>query len=168
MELNLKKPKSRTHRFQGKRMEIKIETATIKLLDKLCEIEKQSFQKEAFTKQQIAYLLTSYNSITLVARGNDEIVGFAIGSIDVNRGASNGHVLTIEALPLYRRRGIAERLLNELETFFKEKGAVESRLEVREDNVAAINLYLKLGYMPVAKLERYYKDAHGLYLKKTL
>jgi ribosomal-protein-alanine acetyltransferase len=149
-------------------MEIKIETATIKLLDKLYEIEKQSFQKEAFTKQQIAYLLTAYNSITLVARGNDEIVGFAIGSIDVNRGTPNGHVLTIEALPLYRRRGIAERLLNELEAFFKEKGAVESRLEVREDNVAAINLYLKLGYMPVAKLERYYKDAHGLYLKKNL
>jgi ribosomal-protein-alanine acetyltransferase len=149
-------------------MGIEIVTATIKLLDKLYEIEKQSFQKEAFTKQQIAYLLTSYNSITLVARGNDEIVGFAIGSIDVNRGAPNGHVLTIEALPSYRRRGIAERLLKELETFFKDEGAVESRLEVREDNVAAINLYLKLGYMPVVKLERYYKDAHGLYLKKNL
>jgi ribosomal protein S18 acetylase RimI-like enzyme len=59
-------------------------------------------------------------------------------------------------------------LLKELETFFKDEGAVESRLEVREDNVAAINLYLKLGYMPVVKLERYYKDAHGLYLKKNL
>jgi len=149
-------------------MEMKIETATIKLLDKLCEIEKQSFQKEAFTRQQIAYLLTAYNSITLVARGNDEIVGFAIGNIDVNRGIPTGHVLTIEALPSYRRRGIAERLLKELETCFKAEGAVESRLEVREDNVAAINLYLKLGYIPVAKLERYYKDAHGLYLKKNL
>jgi ribosomal-protein-alanine acetyltransferase len=149
-------------------MGIEIVTATIKLLDKLYEIEKQSFQKEAFTKQQIAYLLTAYNSITLVARDNDEIVGFAIGSIDVNRRTTNGHVLTIEALPSYRRRGIAERLLKELETFFKDEGAVESRLEVREDNVAAINLYLKLGYMPVVKLERYYKDAHGLYLKKNL
>ena len=149
-------------------MEVKIETATIRLLDKLCEIEKQSFQKEAFSKQQIVYLLTSSNSITLVARVDNEIVGFAIGSIDVNREAPNGHVLTIEALPSYRRRGIAKRLLKELETFFKEKGAVESRLEVREDNVAAVNLYLKLGYIPVAKLERYYRDAHGLYLKKKL
>jgi ribosomal-protein-alanine acetyltransferase len=149
-------------------MEVKIETATIRLLDKLCEIEKQSFQKEAFSKQQIVYLLTSSNSITLVARVDDEIVGFAIGSIDVNREAPNGHVLTIEALPSYRRRGIAKRLLKELETFFKEKGAVESRLEVRQDNVAAVSLYLKLGYMPFAKLERYYKDAHGLYLKKKL
>ena len=168
MGSNLKEPKSNTHRFQGRRMEVKIETATIRLLDKLCEIEKQSFQKEAFSKQQIVYLLTSSNSITLVARVDDEIVGFAIGSIDVNREAPNGHVLTIEALPSYRRRGIAKRLLKELETFFKEKGAVESRLEVRQDNVAAVSLYLKLGYMPFAKLERYYKDAHGLYLKKKL
>ena len=149
-------------------MEIKIETATIKLLDNLCKIEKQSFQKEAFTKQQIVYLLTANNSITLVARGNDEIVGFAMGSIESNKGTSKGHVLTIEALPSYRRIGIAKRLLKELETFFKEKGAMESRLEVREDNVAAINLYLKLGYLPVAKLERYYKNAHGLYLRKNL
>ena len=59
-------------------------------------------------------------------------------------------------------------MLKELETFFKEKGAVESRLEVREDKVAAVNLYLKLGYIPVAKLERHYRDAHGLYLKKKL
>jgi ribosomal-protein-alanine N-acetyltransferase len=168
MGSNLKKVKSMIHLSEGNAMEIKIETATIELLDKLCEIEKQSFQKEAFTKQQIVYLITSYNSITLVARGNDEIVGFAIGSIELNRGTTNGHVLTIEALPSYRRRGIAKRLLKELETFFKEKGAVESRLEVREDNVPAVNLYLKLGYIPVVKLERYYKDAHGLYLKKKL
>jgi ribosomal-protein-alanine N-acetyltransferase len=168
MGSKLKNPKSKTYRSDGNAMEIKIETATIELLDKLCEIEKQSFQKEAFTKQQIAYLLTSYNSITLVARGNYEIVGFAFGSIELNRVTPNGHVLTIEALPSYRRRGIAKRLLKELETFFKEKGAVESRLEVREDNVSAVNLYLKLGYIPVAKLERYYRDAHGLYLKKKL
>ena len=168
MGLNRKKPKSKTHRSEGNAIETKIETATIELLDRLCEIEKQSFQKEAFTKQQIVYLLTSYNSITLVARGNDEIVGFAIGSIELNRGTPNGHVLTIEALPSYRRRGIGKRLLKELETFFKEKGAVESRLEVREDKVAAVNLYLKLGYIPAAKLERYYRDAHGLYLKKKL
>ena len=39
-------------------MGIEIETATIRNLDRLYEIEKQSFQKEAFTKQEIASLLT--------------------------------------------------------------------------------------------------------------
>jgi len=149
-------------------MEIEIETATTKLLDKLYEIEKQSFQKEAFSKQQIGYLLTDYNAIGLAARVNGEIVGFAIGRISAARGTPYGHILTIEALPSHRRKGIAEKLLKDLEALFKEKGAVESRLEVREDNVAAISLYQKLGYKRVGKLERYYEDAHGLYLKKTL
>jgi len=149
-------------------MGIEIETATIRNLDRLYDIEKQSFQKEAFTKQEIAYLLTDYNAIGLAARIEGEIVGFAIGRIDVARGTPYGHILTIEALPSQRRKGIAEKLLKNLEVLFKEKGAKESRLEVREDNIAAISLYQKLGYKRVGKLERYYGDAHGLYLKKTL
>jgi len=149
-------------------MGIEIETATIRNLDRLYDIEKQSFQKEAFTKQEIAYLLTDYNAIGLAARIDGEIVGFAIGRIDVARGTPYGHILTIEALPSQRRKGVAEKLLKNLEVLFKEKGAKESRLEVREDNTAAISLYQKLGYKRVGKLERYYGDAHGLYLKKTL
>ena len=149
-------------------MKIIIETATTKLLGKLYEIEKQSFQKEAFSKQQIGYLLTDYNAIGLAARVNGEIVGFAIGRISAARGTPYGHILTIEALPSHRRKGIAEKLLKDLEALFKEKGAVESRLEVREDNAAAISLYQKLGYKRVGKLEKYYKDTHGLYLKKNL
>jgi ribosomal protein S18 acetylase RimI-like enzyme len=149
-------------------MDVKIETATTKLLDKLYEIEKQSFQKEAFRKQQIAYLLTDYNAISLVARVNDEVVGFVIGRMDVARGTLYGHILTLETLPSHRRKGVAEKLLSELEALFREKGASESRLEVREDNVAAVSLYLKLGYKRVSRLEGYYGTAHGLYLRKNL
>ncbi len=150
------------------KMKIEIETATIRLLDRLFEIEKHSFQKEAFTKSEIAYLLTDYNTIGLAARVNGVVVGFAIGRIDSAKGTPYGHILTIEALPSHRRKGIAEKLLTDLEALFKEKGAKESGLEVREDNAAAIGLYKKLGYIRVGKLERYYGDTHGLYLKKTL
>jgi len=149
-------------------MDIKIETATIKLLDKLYEIEKQSFQREAFTKQEIGYLLADYNAISLVARVNNEVVGFAMGRMGVVKGTSCGHIVTLETLPSYRRRGVALKLLREIESLFREKGAVESHLEVREENTAAIGLYIKLGYQLIGKLERYYDDAHGLYLKKNL
>ena len=149
-------------------MDIKIETATLKLLDKLYEIERESFEKEAFSKQQIRYLLTDYNAISFVARIENEIVGFAIGRLEVTRGTLYGHILTLETLPSHRRKGVGQRLLGELERLFNEKGASESRLEVREDNVVAIRLYQKLGYKPVGKLERYYGNANGLYLKKNL
>jgi ribosomal-protein-alanine acetyltransferase len=164
-----KKPKSApTLNVSRQSVELKIETATIKLLDKLYEIEKQSFGREAFTKQQIAYLLTDYNAIGLAARIDGEIAGFAIARIDVGRSLPFGHILTIDVSPSHRRKGIAKQLLQKIEALLEEKGVKECRLEVREDNVSAINLYQKLGYKKVGKLEKYYQDAHGLYLRKTL
>ena len=149
-------------------MEIKIEDVSIRLLNKLYEIEKQCFEQEAFTKQQLAYLLTDYNAIGLVARVNGEIAGFAIARVNIGRNASFGHILTVDIAPAYRRKGIAQKLLQQIETIFKERGIKECSLEVREGNVAASNLYQKLGYKKVGKLAKYYGNAHGLYLKKTL
>jgi len=149
-------------------METKIETATLQSLEKLYEIEKLAFQREAFSKQQICYLLADYNAISIVAKVEGEIIGFAIGRLEVARGTLYGHIHTLETLPSHRRRGIGERLLKELETLFREKGAVESRLEVRENNVAAIELYEKIGYKRIGRLEKYYGDAHGIYFKKSL
>jgi ribosomal-protein-alanine N-acetyltransferase len=149
-------------------MEIKIEDASVRFLNRFYEIEKKCFGREAFTERQIAYLLTDYNAVGLAARVNDELVGFVIGRVDVARNVPFGHILTLDIEPLCRRMGIAQRLLHEIEDIFKGKGIKECRLEVREDNVAALNLYLKFGYRKVGKLEKYYDDAHGLYLRKTL
>lgn len=148
-------------------MEIKIEGASPRHLDELYAIEQQSFKEEAFSKQQIAYLLAEYNAVSLVARVNGEIAGFVIGRIDIERKLTAGHILTIDVALIHRRSGIAQQLLREIEAIFKKKGATECRLEVREDNAAALNLYQKLGYRKVAWLERYYGEAHGLYLRKT-
>jgi ribosomal-protein-alanine acetyltransferase len=149
-------------------MAIKIEGTSIRLLGKLYEIEKQCFGQEAFTKQQLAYFLTDYNAIGLAARVNGEIAGFAIARIDIKRNVPFGHILTVDIAPAYRRKGIAQKLLHEVETILREKSIKECRLEVREDNVAALNLYQKLGYKKAGKLRKYYGDTHGLYLQKTL
>jgi ribosomal-protein-alanine N-acetyltransferase len=149
-------------------MDMKIEEVSIRLLEKLHEIEKQCFNQEAFSKQQLAYLLEDYSTIGLAARVNGEIVGFAIARVDIERNAPFGHIITLDITPEYRRKGIAQKILHEIETIFKEKGIKEYKLEVREDNVAALNLYQKLGYKKAGKLERYYGNVHGLHLKKTL
>jgi len=149
-------------------MELKIESASIQHLDRLYEIEMECFDKEAFTKQQIAYLLTDYNSISLIAKVDNKIVGFIIGMMHYERNALIGHILTIDVSPTYQRKGIAQKLLQEIEKIFQEKGSKASHLEVREDNIAALKLYEKLGYKKIAKLKNYYENAHGIYLKKDL
>jgi ribosomal-protein-alanine N-acetyltransferase len=149
-------------------MTLTIEDASIRQLDKLYEIETKCFKKEAFTKHQIAQLLEDYNSVSLVAKLDAEIVGFIIGMIYLERNALAGHILTIDVLPSHRRKGIAQRLLQEIEKIFRAKGVKSCRLEVREDNIAAIGLHLKLGYQKMAKLKGYYGNIHGIYLRKDL
>jgi ribosomal-protein-alanine N-acetyltransferase len=149
-------------------MEIKIERPSIKILDTLYKIEEQSFKDEAFSKQQIAYLLTDYNTIALVAKtGNNQVAGFIIVQINVEN-TEYGHIITLNVSPNYRRKGIASKLLGETEGILKQRGIRECRLEVREDNRPGFKLYNKLGYQTVGKLDRYYGSKHGLYLKKSL
>jgi len=149
-------------------MTVTVEDASIRHLDRLYEIEMECFGEEAFTKRQIVQLLTDYNSVGLVARENDRILGFIIAMIYVDRNALSGHILTIDVSPAHRRKGIGQMLLQEIEKIFKTKGVKTSHLEVREDNVAAISLYTKLGYQKIGKLKNYYGNAHGIYLKKVL
>jgi len=59
-------------------MDLKIETATIKVLDELYALEETCFDQEAFSKRQIAYLLTDYNTIALMAKVEGSIAGFVI------------------------------------------------------------------------------------------
>ena len=146
----------------------KIEKASIEHLDRLCEIEMKCFETEAFTKQQIAYLLTDSNSVILVSRVKGEIVGFIIGKIYMDKKTSAGQILTIDVSPKHRRKGIGQRLLQEIERTFKDKGVKICYLEVRENNFVALSLYQKFGYKRVGRLENYYGNAHGIRLRKAL
>lgn len=149
-------------------MHVEIEKASIKDLDKLYEIETKCFEKETITKQQIAYLLTNPKFVRLVAKINKEITGFIIGEICAEEPPATGHILTIDVLPKHRRKGIGLKLLQRLENILRDEGVKICFLEVREDNVAALSLYLKQGYRKIGKLENYYGNAHGICLKKNL
>lgn len=153
---------------EGDRMVISVEDASVRELDRLYEIEKECFDAEMFTRQQLLQFLSNYNSIGLVAKENGEIVGFIIGTLRVERNLASGHVLTIDVLPSSRRRGIGRKLLEELERVFKGKGVRFCYLEVREGNSVAISLYEKAGYQRLGRLERYYGDVHGLRFRKML
>jgi len=149
-------------------MTVTLQDAPLKCLERLYEIEKECFVEEAFTKKQISLLLTDYNSISLMAKDDGEIVGFIVGMIYPDGKLVNGHILTIDVSPSHRRKGVGQMLLQEMEKIFGQKGVDACLLEVREGNVAALGLYHKLGYEEIGRLENYYGKARGIYLKKIL
>lgn len=145
-----------------------IESASSKDLERLYTTEKKCFKEEAFTKEQILQMLDDYNTISLIAKVGDQIAGFVIGIIYVERNTLHGHILTIDVEPSFRRKGIGTQLMKEIEDIFRRKSAKFLHLEVREDNKAAIGLYIKLGYVTIGKLNNYYGKVHGIYLRKSL
>lgn len=70
--------------------------------------------------------------------------------------------------PDSRRRGIARRLLNELEIRLKEEGITVIFLEVRYDNEPAVSLYESSGYEVYNRRRDYYGEGKDALLMKKL
>lgn len=138
-------------------------------LEALYRIELECFGRDAFTRSLLAYLLASPDSVGLVAEVDGGTIGFVIGSIRRHRNRRIGHVLSLDVSAGYRRRGIGFKLLSELERVFVEGGVQVCYLEVRANNVAALGLYRKHGFVVVETLKDYYGvGVNGLKLKKDL
>jgi len=150
-------------------LSITIQRATVDDLEMLYRIERECFTTEAFTKEQIAYLLQNPNAVSLVAQIDGEKAGFIIGLTYPSNRERIGHIYTIDVAVKHRRKGIGLKLLKELERIFIEKGVETCYLEVRIDNVAARKLYRKQGYIETELLKGYYPmGTHGVQLKKKL
>jgi ribosomal protein S18 acetylase RimI-like enzyme len=151
-----------------KTVDVQIEVASSIDLATIMALERQCFTSEAFSRQQILYLLEDYNSISLTARVNGEIAGFIILQLDTDEedGAVFGHIITLNVAAVFRRKGIAQKLLVRCEELLKLQGVFECRLEVRQANYGALKLYRQMGYVETGLLKKYYGKEHGLYFKK--
>ncbi len=119
-------------------------------IDCLHEITVNRRLKESF-EQMLSW------RIAFVARYNGGIVGAAvlqIHSADEFLGGFTKHegpLGEIEYLVVtkeYRGHGIGQKLIAASEKYFKEAGCVRMEISYLTNNVAAINLYTKLGYKP--------------------
>jgi ribosomal-protein-alanine N-acetyltransferase len=91
--------------------------------------------------------------------------GFALGRVV----GPEAEILTLAVDPAARRRGIATRLVAELEGAATARGAREAFLEVAADNAAARALYTGLGYAQAGLRRDYYgSGTDALVLTKIL
>jgi ribosomal-protein-alanine N-acetyltransferase len=75
--------------------------------------------------------------------------------------SKRGHVISIAVLPEHQKKGIGYALLQEVLAKMKVSKAKECYLEVRVTNIAAINLYKKLGFETSRVLHGYYADGEN-------
>lgn len=83
--------------------------------------------------------------------------GFAIGRVIVDEA----ELITIAVDPAHHRNGTGRALLQQYETTAQTQGASRTFLEVREDNLAAIALYMRAGWRQTARRKGYYRLRDG-------
>ena len=100
-----------------------------------------------------------------IAAGYAAIVGEADGAVVVYGvlmlGSGEAQLLNLTVAPPARRRGLGRRLLRRLLADARGAGSEQCFLEVRESNHAAIALYLREDFAPVARRAGYYPPAAG-------
>ena len=131
----------------------------------VAELEKCCFP-DPWSEKSIASELSNQLALWLVAEDNGVVTGY-IGSQTV---PDESDMMNVAVHPDYRRRGIAEALVNTLCDALKERGSVSLTLEVRASNEPAKALYEKLGFEQVGRRPNYYRNPKedALILKKML
>lgn len=119
----------------------------------VAQLEQLCFA-DPWSEKSIASELTSKWSYWLVAVEDDRVVGY-IGS---QSSIDESDVMNVAVHPDYRRKGIAENLINHLVEELKNRGSHALLLEVRASNAPAIALYEKLGFMQVGCRKNYYHN----------
>ena len=117
----------------------------------LAEIERACFAKP-WTEGDFLEKLSLDTAHYFVYDENGEAAAY----IGMNAYLDEGYVDNIAVLPKYRRRGIANALINAAVDTARDLRLSFLSLEVRESNEAARNLYEKTGFVPVGVRKNFY------------
>ena len=91
---------------------------------------------------------------TFVAENDGSLVGFLVAKVV----AGEWDIENIVVRAASQRQGIGEQLLSQTVEEAKQSGAQQIVLEVRSQNTAARNLYVKCGFSVVGSRPGYYRD----------
>lgn len=134
-------------------------------IPQIAALERECFS-DPWSEQSFRSELGNPLSLWLVALDGETVAGYA-GSQAV---LDEADVMNVAVHPAFRRQGIAEALLKELEQRLFAGGVHTVALEVRASNEQAIALYHKLGYAQAGLRKNYYfhPKEDALILKKSV
>ncbi len=162
LPLYLKKPQAQ-RQLEEKFNNITIDTMTPENLEQISNTLLSHFD-EFWSYNLLKDELNAKNSNYLVAKLNNEVVGFAGIKIMVEEA----DIMNIVVRKDFRNQGIGGLLLKNLIDLSKKQNLTSVTLEVMEENYPAIHLYKNLGFEQIGLRKNYYKDKNGLIMRKMI
>ncbi len=144
----------------------RIELTTESDVDSIDLIERKSFLNP-WPKSAFYNLLSQphVSSYVVKQKSNHKLVAY----IFFMTFAPDCEILNIAVHPSHLKTGIAKYLLLNSFDIIKKMGCSKIFLEVRKDNLKAINLYTELGFQHIMTRSKYYLDGmDALIMLKTL
>lgn len=121
--------------------------AAVAALEKICF-------SAPWSENSVASELKNPLALWLVAEEEGRVAGY-IGSQTV---CNETDMMNVAVHPDFRRRGVAEALVNALVDQLKAMESTCLTLEVRASNIPAISLYEKLGFSEIGRRKNYYRN----------
>ena len=124
-------------------------------VDRLADIECASFATDRLTRASLARAVTSTASCLLVAVRGGAVVGYAL--VNFRSNSLKARLFSLAAAP-GTPKGCGRALLQAAEDECRARQRTSLRLEVRETNARAIDLYERSGYRRIGRYDPYYED----------
>lgn len=122
----------------------------------MCRLEEMAFSMP-WHRQSFEEVLANKDALYLVAE-EDTAPGLVIACCGVRSIVGEGDVSNVVVHPDWRKRGIAQQMLTELLKRGEAEFGIEAyTLEVRKNNLDAINLYQRLGFVSEGIRKNFYE-----------
>jgi ribosomal-protein-alanine N-acetyltransferase len=129
-------------------------------LDRVVELANGSLS-EYYGVDLIYDLSKQWPDGFLVYQFGNTIVGFLAGS---KYSTNEARILLLAVDKAFRKKGVGSTLVNDFTKLCMELAMMSVRLEVRIDNVEAINFYRKLKFVVISTMRNYYSDSSDAYV----
>jgi ribosomal-protein-alanine N-acetyltransferase len=131
-------------------------------LSTLYEIDQACFAPGiSYSRDELARFIGYRLAQTWVAEEAGAITGFLIAHRQPRKIL---HIVTIDVLKAWRRRGVGSLLMDAAEQWAADQGLRIVGLETAEDNLVAHQFYESRGYRKVDVVERYYADGSAAWV----
>jgi ribosomal protein S18 acetylase RimI-like enzyme len=125
-------------------------------LHSLLLIENSSFTGERLSKRRLRHWIRASNGILLVATIKEQIRGYVLSF--TRRNSLIARLYSLAISEEFRGHGLGHQLLLACEGVARERGVNFLSLEVNVNNLQALRLYEKLGFLKQTQLGAYYED----------
>ncbi len=147
---------------------IQIEFANLSDATEISQLSRDEIEQGLgwyYKAQRIAQIIKNRSKNTVVARYEDNLVGF--GVMTYRKDQANLDLLAVKKD--YRHNNIGTKLVLWLEKVASTAGAFNVFVQLREDNIGAFTFYEKLGYQKLDELPGFYRGIEsGIVMAKSL